>query len=149
MTGSVVSRRVYEMLVKHLAEIEEEKSYVLEKFYPVLTNERTDFQELLNSYITNMQDIIHNQMKVEDGAADDCPFVIIGSNVTLRDTYTNKLEKLKIVSPFMSKISYDVDNASYLSPMGRAFLLKKINDDVRVETPMGIFEYQVKAIEFN
>jgi transcription elongation factor GreA len=84
---------------------------------------------------------------VDDNASDECPFVIIGSQIILRDCYTNKTEEMQIVSPFMGEIDLNVNSASYLSPMGRAFLLKKIKDDVKVETPMGIFQYVVEDIK--
>lgn len=147
MSTIAVSRRIYEMLIKHLVSIEEEKAYVIDKYYPELTNERSNFDELLSNYIKNIEDIVSNGIKLDEKAADTCPIVIIGSNIVLRDAYTNKLENLQIVSPFCSKINLDADSASYLSPMGRAFLLKKVYDDVKVETPMGIFEYKIEAIE--
>lgn len=147
MSSPVISKRIFELLVKHLIDVEEEKTSVIEKYYPVWTNERSEFQELLNSYIKNVEDLLYNVVKVDDKAADSCPLVIIGSNIILKDTYTNKLEELQIVSPFKGKINFDVDSASYLSPMGRAFLLKKVHDDVKVETPMGIFQYKIEGIE--
>ncbi|HOE56722.1 MAG TPA: GreA/GreB family elongation factor [Bacillota bacterium] len=147
MSKVVVSKRIYEMLVKHLTKIEEEKLSVIEKYYPVWTNERNDFQELMDSYIKNIEDIIYNEVTVDSKAPDNCPFVIIGSLVTLKDRQTDETEEMQIVSPFMGEIDLNVDSASYLSPMGRAFLLKKINDDVKVETPMGVFHYIVDGIE--
>lgn len=146
MSRAAVSRRIYEMLVNHLKRIEEEKLAVIEKYYSVWTNERSDFQELMDSYIKCIENAIHNELEINDNISDACPFVIIGSQVQMKDCYTNKIEELQIVSPFSDEKNYDVDNASYLSPMGRAFLLKKANDDVMVETPMGIFQYKIESI---
>lgn len=143
----LVSRRIFEMLVNHLIQVEEEKAYVVERYYPDWTKERNDFQELLNTYIRNIEDIVYNKLKVDEGTPDDCPYAIIGCRIVLRDAYNNELEKLHIVSPFKGNIDFDVDSASYLSPMGKAFLLKKVHDEVLVETPMGIFQYTVEAIE--
>jgi transcription elongation factor GreA len=142
----IVSKGIYEMLVKHLIKIEEEKLCVIEKYYPVWTDERNDFQELMDSYIKGIEGIIYNEVLVDESAPDTCPFTIIGSQVTLKDCYTNKIEEMQIVSPFMGEIDLNVDSASYLSPMGKAFLLKKVKDDVKVETPMGIFQYIVEDI---
>lgn len=147
MSKSVVSKQIYEMLVKHLIKIEEEKLHVIDKYYPVWTNERNDFQELLDSYIKSIENILYNEVQVEDNGPDACPFAIIGSQIILKDCYTNKTEEMQIVSPFMGEINLGIDSASYLSPMGRAFLLKKVNDDVKVETPMGIFQYKIEGIE--
>jgi len=147
MSKSVISKQIYEMLVQHLIRIEEEKLNVIDKYYPVWTNERNDFQELMDSYITSVENILYNEVQVDDNGSDTCPFAIIGSQITLKDCYTNKTEEMQIVSPFMGEINLSVDSASYLSPMGRAFLLKKVNDDVKVETPMGIFQYKIEGIE--
>lgn len=147
VSKTIISRKIYEMLVKHLIKIEDEKLCVIDKYYPVWTNERSDFQELLDSYIKNVENIIYNEVHVDDSASDECPFVIIGSQIILRDCYTNKIEEMQIVSPFMGEVDLNVDSASYLSPMGRAFLLRKIKDDVKVETPMGIFQYIVEDIK--
>jgi transcription elongation factor GreA len=134
------------MLIKHLIKVEEEKLSVLEKYYPVWTNERSSFQELLESYIKGIECIIYNGVEVNSHATDTCPFVIIGSQVELSDTYTHETENIQIVSPFTGEVNLDVVSASYLSPMGKAFLLKKVNDSVKVETPMGILNYKVENI---
>lgn len=147
MLYSVVSKRIFEMLIHHLVAIEEEKEVVIEKYYPDWTDERNDFQELMDNYIQRIEDIVHNKLKAGDHGVDECPLAIIGSRLTLKDAYTNKLEKLQIVSPFTGNTRLDLDCASYLSPMGRAFLLRGLGDDVEVETPMGIFQYKIEAIE--
>ncbi len=147
MSKTIVSKKTYEMLVKHLIKIEDEKLCVIDKYYPVWTNERHDFQALLDSYIKSIESIIYNGLTVDEKAPDTCPFVIIGSKVILKDCYTNKIEEMQIVSPFMGEVDLNVDSASYLSPMGRAFLLKKVKDNVKVETPMGIFHYTVEDIK--
>lgn len=147
MSRAVVSKRIHKLLINHLTKIKEEKLYAIEKYYPVWTSERSDFQELLDSYIEGIESTLRNELEVDDNAPDACPFVIIGSRVLLKDSYTNKTEEMQIVSPFKDKINLNVDSASYLSPMGRAFLLKEINDEIKVETPMGIFQYRIEAIE--
>ena len=146
VSKSIISKKIYEMLVKHLVKIEEEKLHVLDKYYPVWTNERNDFQELLDSYIEGVENIIYNEVLVDENASDTCPFAIIGSQIMLKDCYTNKTEEMQIVSPFMGDADLNVDSASYLSPMGRAFLRRKVKDDVKVETPMGIFQYIIENI---
>lgn len=146
MSKYLISKRIHEMLIKHLIKIEEEKLCVIDKYYPVWTNERNDFQELLDSYINGVENIIYNEVTVDENATDNCPIAIIGSQIMLKDCYTNKTEEMQIVSPFMGEIDLNVDSASYLSPMGRAFLLKKVKDNVKVETPMGIFQYIIEGI---
>jgi transcription elongation factor GreA len=141
-----ISKRIFETLAQHLIDIEQEKNYVIEKYYPIWTNERGEFQELLNSYLKSIENMIYNEVDVDDNATDACPLVIIGSQVLVKDLYTNKTEEIQIVSPFVGELDFSADCASYLSPMGRAFLLKKAKDEVMVETPMGIFYYNIEAI---
>lgn len=148
MSAFVISKDVFEMLVKHLIKIEDEKLYVIERYYPVYTNERSSFQELMDSYIKGIENILYNEVKVIENVSEACPFVIIGSHLVLKDIYTNMTEEIQIVSPFSGEADLKVDSASYLSPMGRAFLLKRINDNVKVETPMGIFQYIIEDIKF-
>ncbi len=147
MSKYVVSKRIYEMLIDHLTKIKEEKNFVIEKYYPVWTDERSDFQELMDSYIEGIDSILSYEVKVSDNGSDDCPFVIIGCQMILKDSYTNLTEEMQIVSPFNNGMDYSSDSASYLSPMGRSFLLKKVKDLVKVETPMGIFEYTIESIK--
>lgn len=147
MSAMVISRNIFELLVRHLIKIEDEKLYVIEKYYPSWTNERHSFQEILDSYIKELETIIYSQVTVSEAASDLCPFVIIGSRMVLRDESTNMAEDIQIISPFSGEADLNMDSASYLSPMGRAFLLKKVNDSVKVETPMGILNYRIEAVK--
>ncbi|MEW8971505.1 MAG: GreA/GreB family elongation factor, partial [Mesobacillus sp.] len=55
-----------------------------------------------------------------------------------------------IISPFSSNQEIDeYENcASYLSPVGKALLLKEPGDQVIVETPSMIQEYRIKSFRF-
>ncbi len=147
MSAIVISRSIFELLVRHLTIIEDEKLYVLERYYPSLTAERQSFQEIMDSYIKELETLICSQAKVEESEDYTCPFVIIGSRMSIKDENTDLVEDIQIISPFLGEADLSMDIASYLSPMGRAFLLRKVNDSVKVETPMGILNYTIKAIE--
>lgn len=146
MTGIALSRPVFDMLVKHLVDIEEEKEQLLKKYYPDATEEREAFEELINNYIKGIERCIYNA-KVTETTKKACPFVIIGSIVEIENLDYNEIEKYQIVSPFESNSDPNVDFASYLSPMGKSLLLKKVKDKVTVETPIGRFAYIIKSIE--
>ena len=86
-------------------------------------------------------------MKSSDKNRIDCPFVVIDSIVEVEDINSNEIERFKIVSPFFTTNPLDGDFASYLSPIGKSLLLKKVGDHVLIETPMGNIEYEIKSIE--
>ena len=146
MNKTGLSKAVFEILVKHLVDIEEEKERLLERYFPGTTYDRQDFETMVDEYFKEIEYFISNT-KVNDVDKPECPFIIIGSVVELEAEEDNELETYQIVSPFESKVSSDFDCASYLSPMGRALLLKKKNDKVDIETPMGKFTYVVKNIK--
>ncbi len=147
MSAIVVSRFIFEILIRHLIKIEEEKLDVIEKYYPQWTNERQSFQEIMDRYIKGLENIIYSEITVEDNASGTCPFVLIGSRMVLKNEDTAELENIQIVSPFNGEIDLNIDSASYLSPVGRAFLLKRVNDSVKVETPMGLLHYRIESVE--
>lgn len=145
MSRIVLSRAVFETIVKHLVDIEEERVRIIEEYYPSLNKERDNFQKLINDYICKLEDYIPN---IEIKEADKgIPFVIIGSVVELEDLRCNEIERLQIISPFTNKANTNLDCASYLSPLGKEVLLKNIGDKLEIETPSGCIEYQIKGIE--
>lgn len=146
MYVSIVPRHVFEFLIRHLIKIEDEKLNVVDRYYPEWNDGRRSFQELLDSYISRMEKIIYNEILVDDNAAALCPYVLIGSRLELKNISTGMAEEIQIVSPFTGTIDFEVAGASYLSPIGKAFLLKKVNDAVSVETPMGMLHYRINAI---
>ncbi len=146
MEKTIVSRPVYENIVKHLVDIEEEKNRVLEEYYYDMTSERLDFENLIDNYVINIDKYIQTA-KIADTPENDCPFVTINSIVEVQDLTDNSVEKFQIISPFLSDHSLDGECASYLSPIGKSLLLKKKGDKVIVETPMENIEYIVKSIE--
>ena len=141
-----VSKPVYESLINHLVEIEEEKNKVIEEYYYDMTTERLDFESLINSYVINIGKYIKNA-EVANTSENYCPFVIINSIVEVEDLKDNSIEKFQIISPFLNQNSLDEDSASYLSPIGKSLLLKKQGEQVVVKTPMENIEYRVKSIE--
>ncbi len=145
MNKIISSKEVFQILVKHLVDMEEEKERLLEKYYPGTTDDREDFETIFDKYFKEIEYYISNTT-AHDIEKSECPFVIIGSVVDLVAEEDNELETYQIISPFESKAIPNFEGASYLSPMGRALLLKKKNDKVAIETPMGSFAYIVKSI---
>jgi len=146
MPEKVLPKIVFESLVKHLVRIEEKKEQLLDRYYPDITKEREDFIQLIDNYMQEVENYISSARVVEDESIS-CPFVIIGSVVELENIDSNEIEKYRIVLPFECEISADMDYASFLSPLGRALLLKGIMDKVQIENPMGQFTYIIRSID--
>ncbi len=70
--------------------------------------------------------------------------MIIGSEVEVQDHETNDVFKFKIVPPFQG--SAGNNDVSYLSPIGKSLLLKKVGDKAVVKAPGGEFCYEIISI---
>ncbi len=75
----------------------------------------------------------------------DTSKVSLGNWVLLRNRKTGEDFRIRLVTPqeadiFNNKISED-------SPIGRSILGKKVGDVVKVQTPGGLAEYEIEAIE--
>ncbi len=145
---STKSKAIFEKLIEHLVEIEEEKTKVIEEYYYDMSAERLEFEILIENYISKVDKYIKNVKKTKK-IDTDCPFVLINSVVEVEDIYSKEVEKFKIVSPFLTTNPLDGDFASYLSPIGKSLLLKKVGDHVLIETPMENIEYVIKSIELD
>lgn len=140
-----ISKKVFEILVKHLVDIEEKRGQLLDKYYPGFTKEREAFEDLLGAYINKIENVINNANVVDD-AADLCPFTIIGSIVELENLGSCEIEKYQIVSPFESSSYSEIDFASILSPLGKALLLKEAKDVIALDNSMGQHNYIINSI---
>lgn len=146
MSKAVISRPMFEVLVKHLVDIEEEKELIIDKFYSDSPEDRSIFESFINEYIKKVEGYISN-VKITKDAPDICPFVIIGSIVEVEDVQCKDIEKFQIVSPFYNKVNSRQECASFMSPIGHALLLKKVMDVVDVKTPISSFTYKINSIE--
>ncbi|MBN2398307.1 MAG: transcription elongation factor GreA [Deltaproteobacteria bacterium] len=69
---------------------------------------------------------------------------VFGSTVTIEDINTGEVTRYRLVGPFESDMSRN--QMSVTSPIGRALIRKKLGDDVRVETPGGVREFEIVDI---
>ncbi len=70
--------------------------------------------------------------------------VIFGTHVDLYDLHTDEQVTYQIVGD----LEADLDNAqiSFSSPIGRALIGKQVGDEVEVNTPGGVREYEILKI---
>jgi transcription elongation factor GreA len=146
--SKAISKKVFEVLVKHLVDVEESSVLLLDKYYPELTKEREAFVSMLEAYTQRIERLIQDSI-VKDDLEDSCPFVIIGSIVELENLEDGSIEKYQIVSPFETIINYDLDHASVLSPVGKALLLKETMDEIKFENAIEQSIYNIKSINIS
>ncbi len=71
--------------------------------------------------------------------------IIFGATVTLLDD-DEKPVRYQIVGPYEADAK--VGRISYASPLGRALISRKVNDEIEVTVPAGDRSYLVQKIEF-
>jgi transcription elongation factor GreA len=69
--------------------------------------------------------------------------VDVGCRVTVETRFGNKI--YQIVNSHESDIANG--KISYYSPVGRALIGKKVNDEIEIETPNGKINYKIKEIK--
>jgi len=136
------TNEVFEKLVQGLLYVEEEKDNLVDCYFPEPSRQRDEFKHLINEYIKQVDNLVKN-VEVSADADNVIPFVTIGSEVCLQDLENNELTKLRLVLPFQNTGNND---ASFVSPFGRALLLRRVNEKVDIETPSGFFQYKVNSI---
>ena len=104
--------------------------------------EAKESQSLNETRIAGLEDLLKNAVIIEATGGED--MVRIGSTVEVKSS-DNGTEVFNIVGsaeakPAEGKISNE-------SPLGRAFLNKKIGDEVEVKTPGGLAKYKIIKIE--
>ncbi|AGL00425.1 GreA/GreB family elongation factor [Desulfoscipio gibsoniae] len=137
-----LTKKTYEKLIEGLVKVEEEKENLLNDFFPDEIKERNEVVQIIEEYVSRVSQLAKN-IKITETADNNLPFVLIGSEVDLQDLDYDETIKLRIVLPMQNK---DGDDASCLSPIGISLLLKKVGEEVAVQTPGGVLRYRVNSV---
>ncbi|TFG93823.1 MAG: transcription elongation factor GreA [Syntrophobacterales bacterium] len=70
--------------------------------------------------------------------------VVFGATVTIEDVNTGEVSRYQLVGPFESDMSRN--QMSVTSPIGKALIRKEVGDEVRVNTPGGVREFEIVDI---
>lgn len=105
--------------------------------------EAREEQSRVETRISELEDMLKKVVLINDEKTSVNSSIVIGSTVTVKKN--GKVSIYRIVGsneakPEEGKISNE-------SPLGRAFLDKKVGDTVIVTTPGGKFDYQIMKIE--
>ena len=139
-----LTKIAFNSLLSNLLEIEEGINEIIDEFFYEPSKEAEGLKQLLNEYVKQLDGMMRNITTVET-ANNEFPYVVVGSKVMVEDVGSGVTYCYKLVSPLKNKI--DSDEISFLSPMGKVLLLKKVNDSFIVEAPGGNYKYKVLAIK--
>lgn len=140
-----LTQESYQDLLSHLVNFEEQMDSILDEYYPQLNQERLEVSGLLSKYNKKLEEVV-TKIKTTEETDNTFPLVIVGSTVIIRDLSSQEIFSYSISGPCPN--SFDYDDISYLSPVGRALLLKKVGDIISVKTPGGLFNYEIISIKF-
>lgn len=104
-------------------------------------SEAREEQSRVESRIFELEDVLKKVVIINKGAVGDR--VVIGSNVSVKkdgQVFRYQIVGSNEAKPESGKISNE-------SPLGRAFLDKKVGESVQVTTPGGHVAYQILKIE--
>lgn len=147
MAKRKVSSLIFEYLVNHLVNIEENREQVAQEYHQDLSRDKRVFLDAIREYIDGLDRCLA-RLQADITADNDCPFVVAGSVISLEDVTTKTVSRIQIIPPFADAYgdNGEVDCATFLSPLSQALLLKKVGDRVVVETPQSVRQYLVKSI---
>lgn len=140
-----LSTITFENMIKHLVEVEEGKRKILDEYFPDKSSERIEIENLINNYIKHIDGLI-SQTEAHQADCIETPFVTIGSEVEVIDLSNQDAFTYRIVNPYTTSVRGG--SVSFLSPVGKALLLKKVGDELEVKAPGGMFYYKINAIQF-
>jgi len=136
---------MYEFLSDHVIEVTREKTSLIEEYYREKVEESIEVEDFFKEYTSTISSFL-NTVKIGAGNNNYCPIVIIGSIVEVQDVEDMEIYQYRIVLPYSKNTDMSVDHASCLSPLGKALLLKSINQQVNVQIPTGTLRYVIKKI---
>jgi transcription elongation factor GreA len=104
-----------------------------------------DRQGFIEAQLADLEEKL-SRVEVVDVAKIVSDKILFGATVKLEDLNSGKKISYKIVSEFEANIDDGLISSG--SPVARALLGKKINDEVEVLTPGGVINYEILDISF-
>jgi transcription elongation factor GreA len=138
-----LTKDAFDSIVANLLEIEEGFNALFEEFFPEPTPEAEETKQKLKSYLERMDETLRN-ITIDATAKNEFPFVIINSEVMVEEAGSQGIYRYKLVSPLKDRS--EIYEISFLSPMGKALFLKKVNENIVVEAPGGNYQYKVLSV---
>ena len=145
MCESVHSLELSEVLTENIHRINKEKETLFKEYFSENVEESIEFEYLVKWYIETFDNHIKKRSK-EKVDKDNFPFVLLWSIVEVQDMDSMEIYKLLICPPYSKNYDNDIDCVSMMSPLGKALLLKKAEQNITVDVPQGTINYKIKRI---
>jgi len=100
-------------------------------------------QAMVEGRIQQLQSLIQNAAIIDEAGAQKSKMVILGSRVKVK-TSAGKAQEYVIVGP--AEADPREGKISNESPVGRALMGKKLNDEVQVSVPKGVVTMKITKI---
>lgn len=101
-------------------------------------------QAFIEGRIANLEKTLKNARLMEDGDIRT-DVVSLGSKITLKELKSGREVVVTLVASVECKLKDG--KISDESPVGKAVMGKKVNDEVEVEAPAGIIRYKIIKVE--
>ncbi|NCB52425.1 MAG: GreA/GreB family elongation factor [Clostridia bacterium] len=138
-----LSKTVFEKLLKQLVAIEEKANLI--KYFDSNSNQ-SEFAEIMELYTLELSEFIEFATQIESDNTS-VPFVVIGSDVKVRDLDSNELSIYHITTPEVYQAGEN--DVTLLSPIGKALLMKEAGVSVDIKIPSGMIHYRIESINLN
>jgi transcription elongation factor GreA len=101
-------------------------------------------QAMVEGRIQQLQSLIQNAEIIDEDGAHRSKIVMLGSTVKVRSSDDSKTHDYTIVGP--AEADPREGKISHESPVGRALIGKKVNDEVQVTVPKGTLTLKITKI---
>lgn len=145
MCKKSIFKEMSDFLSDHIREVEKEKDLLLKEYYSENVEESMDVEDFFREYTGTISSYL-DTVKAGTDNVNSCPFVVINSIVEVQDIEDMETYQYRIVLPYLKDKDMSIDCASCLSPLGKALLLKGINQQVNIQIPTGTLRYVIKKI---
>lgn len=142
----------YRAILSHLVDIEERKDEIVDNFYPEPSVLREDFSCFLEDYLKKLEGLVKTVQIIDKPSREKLkglnylPYVIIGSTVELEGGKNSGADSYRIVSPYETTNSKK--DLSYMSALGKALMLKKTEETIKLDINKEPCSYRIKSIRF-
>ena len=144
MENYIISIQTFENMIRNLVRLEEEKDILIDHFFSKSSDvERIEMVHMLDDYIKQMNQLlcVVNKSNTLDRKL---PFAIIGCEIEVEDMFNLLNKKLRLISPLEKTIQFG--DVSIFSPLGKALLLTRIGDIVKLNIRSGRIKYRIMNI---
>lgn len=146
-----LTKPIFEWLIEHLVFIEENADDLACFYYPDLPEEQGNMIKFFKGYVSKIEkelerievvDSIESYRRYDN--LNEFSFVIIGSQVEVSGLTGGDMTSFKLIHPV--EHGKRRNEITYLSPMGRALLLREAGSEFEVEMPSGLQQYRINSV---